>query len=224
MKRGVKYFYFIIISLFVITGCKNSSDNKIYKPERRWTYIAVEYNNDRKIIDSITLVLKVENSWWYENLIGQTRIQWIYKKGDSIIASEKTGVVDGEKTVEIHPPREMFLNFTEILPFPASGNPGYLLYESNSELVITKYPDYRDGILEGKTITQHLMAIDTTLYDFNKKKYICWLLTGENTNYIEDLGQFKCKYLFNEILGFVNLTYYKPDSSMVEIRMKSVNF
>ncbi len=224
MKKVVNYFQFIIFSLFLVSACKSPSDNKIFKVGREWTYSVVDYNKTSDVNDSLTLVLKIDDCWWYENLVGQTRINWIYKKGDKVIKSEWTGVVDGEKIVEIHPPRELFLNFTEILPFPASGNPGYLLYESTINLVITKYQDYKDGILEGKTITQHLKAVDTTIYNFKNKNIRVWLLEGENTNYIEELGQFKCKYLFNEELGFVNLTYYKPDSSLVEIRLVSINF
>jgi hypothetical protein len=225
MKKVVNYFQiFFIVSLFLVSACQSPSDNKILKAGREWTYSAVDYDKLGNVNDSLTLILKVGNSWWQENLFNQTRIIWDYKRNGKVIESEITAADEENNQISIHPPRKLFLSFTEILPFPASGNPGYLTYESRGELHVIKYKDYKDGILEGKIITRYLHAVDTTIYNFANKNYRCWILEGENTNYIEELGQFKCKYLFNEELGFVNLTYYKPDSSFVVIELKSINF
>lgn len=225
MKKVVNYFQiFFIVSLFLFSACQSPSDNKILKAGREWTYSAVDYDKLGNVNDSLTLILKVGNSWWQENLFNQTRIIWDYKRNGKVIESEITAAYEENNHISIHPPRKLFLSFTEILPFPASGNPGYLIYERREETDVLKYKDYKDGILEGKIITQYLHAVDTTIYNFANKNYRCWILEGENTNYIEELGQFKCKYLFNEELGFVNLTYYKPDSSFVVIELKSINF
>ncbi|MGB4145028.1 MAG: hypothetical protein WBI87_05395 [Bacteroidales bacterium] len=230
MKKVVNYFQiFFIISLFLFSACKSPSackrpsDNKILKVGREWTYSAVDYDKLGNVNDSLTLILKVDSSG-KKNFFNQTRIIWDYKRNGKVIESEISLANDENNYINIHPPRKLFLSFTEILPFPASGNPGYLNYESTIEMHVLKYKDYKDGILEGKTITQYLHAVDTTIYNFADKNYRCWILEGENTNYIEELGQFKCKYLFNEELGFVNMTYYKPDSSFVVIELKSINF
>lgn len=230
MKKVVNYFQiFFIVSLFLFSACKSPSaskspsDNKILKVGREWTYSAVDYDKLGNVNDSLTLILKVDSSG-KKNFFNQTRIIWDYKRNGKVIESEITAAYEENNHISIHPPRDLFLSFTEILPFPASGNPGYLIYERREETVVLKYKDYKDGILEGKTITQYLHAVDTTIYNFADKNYRCWILEGENTNYIEELGQFKCKYLFNEELGFVNLTYYKPDSSFVVIELKSINF
>lgn len=224
MKKVVNYFQiFFIVSLFLFSACKSPSDNKILKASREWTYSAVDYDKLGNVNDSLTLILKVDSSG-KKNFFNQTTIIWDYKRNGKVIESEITAAYEENNQISIHPPRELFLSFTEILPFPASGNPGYLTYESRGELHVIKYKDYKDGILEGKIITRYLHAVDTTIYNFANKNYRCWILEGENTNYIEELGQFKCKYLFNEDLGFVNLTYYKPDSSFVVIELKSINF
>ncbi|MDI6832286.1 MAG: hypothetical protein QMD02_00365 [Bacteroidales bacterium] len=230
MKKVVNYLQiFFIVSLFLFSACKSPSaskspsDNKILKVGREWTYSAVDYDKLGNVNDSLTLILKVDSSG-KKNFFNQIRIIWDYKRNGKVIESEITLADEENNQISIHPPRELFLSFTEILPFPASGNPGYLTYESRGELHVIKYKDYKDGILEGKIITRYLHAVDTTTYNFANKNYRCWILEGENTNYIEELGQFKCKYLFNEELGFVNLTYYKPDSSFVVIELKSINF
>jgi len=224
MKKVINYFQiFFIVSLFLFSACKSPSDNKILKAVREWTYSAVDYDKLGNVNDSLTLILKVDSSG-KKNFFNQIRIIWDYKRNGKVIESEITLAYEENNQISIHPPRDLFLSFTEILPFPASGNPGYLIYERREETVVLKYKDYKDGILEGKTITQYLHAVDTTIYNFADKNYRCWILEGENTNYIEELGQFKCKYLFNEDLGFVNLTYYKPDSSFVVIELKSINF
>jgi len=58
----------------------------------------------------------------------------------------------------------------------------------------------------------------------DSKQYKVWINEGYNTNYIDELGQFKCISLFNEEIGFVNIQYLKPDSSIVEFKLKSINF
>ena len=47
---------------------------------------------------------------------------------------------------------------------------------------------------------------------------------GWNTSHIEELGQYKVTYLFNERFGFVRFLYEKPDGSIVDMRLKQTNF
>lgn len=70
MKKVVNYFQFIIVSLFLVSACKSPSDNKIFKLGREWTYSVVDYTKTGDVNDSLTLVLKVDDCWWYENLVG----------------------------------------------------------------------------------------------------------------------------------------------------------
>ncbi len=212
------------VLLLLVQSCKSPSDNKIYKLDRQWTYEVTDIDKNGNINDSITLKLLVTNSWWYENLVGQTMNEYHYIKNGEIIKKSTTGIVDEKgRSIYIHPPRDLLLSFTEIPPFPQAANPGAFI-KIDDNLDVQKYEDYKGGILEGKTIKQHLETTDTIYYNFNNKEYFVWVMEGYNTNYIEELGQFKCRYLFNEELGFLNMQYYKPDSSIVELKLKSINF
>ena len=229
----MRKIYRITTNLIIFTGlllfvqsCKSPSDNKLFKLDKKWTYQVTDIDKNGNMNDSLTLNLTVINKWWYENIVSQTMIEYDYVKNGKVVKETTTGVTDRieDFTTEIHPPRHLLLSFTEILPFPTCGNPGYMKFERNSKLDVQKYTQYKDGILEGKIIEQYIKATDTTLYSFNNNQYRVWITEGENTNYIEELGQFKCRYLFNEELGFVNMQYYKPDGSIVELKLKSINF
>ena len=203
--------------MLLVQSCNTSTQNKTYKRGRVWIYEVTDVDKKGELSNSIIIKLTVIDEWWHENIIGGSLIDYEYIKDGKIVKTTTTVASDNKNSIStsIHPPRSMFLSFTEIAPFPISCNPGYMKYESKNEIHVEQYPDYKDGILEGKVIKQNVNTIDTTSYSFNGKQYKVWVNEGYNTNYIDELGQFKCISLFNEEIGFVNIQYLKPDSSVV---------
>jgi hypothetical protein len=135
--------------------------------------------------------------------------------------SESTGVEETDKNVFLHSPRLGMFAFTEVLPFPSISLPAELVTSAESELHVAK-SSFKPA--ENKTIKQLLERTGTDTLSVGKNKYPCYLLEGKNTNYIAELGQYHCKYWFNEQLGFIRLYYTKPDGSAVDIYLESTNF
>lgn len=78
--------------------------------------------------------------------------------------------------------------------------------------------------LAGKVIKQHLWVEDTTTIKYQNEALFCYVLKGENLNYIEELGEFKCTYFYNEKYGFVKWIYHPPWGDEVLISLRSTNF
>ena len=150
----------------------------------------------------------------------QTEIKYVYtdqinSSGDTLI--ETTGVIDScDKEIFLHPPRKAYMRFSEIPPFPQISLPPALRTKKETELsIVTGY-----GELNGKVIKQVLIVTAKEDININKKKYSdCWVLEGENINYIDKLGNYKVRYWFNTKFGFVKMLYTKPDGSTVSLEL-----
>lgn len=49
-----------------------------------------------------------------------------------------------------------------------------------------------------------------------------WVINGENTNYLDELGKYKATYWFDQNYGFIRMKYEKPNGEIVDIKLKSV--
>ena len=78
--------------------------------------------------------------------------------------------------------------------------------------------------MNGKTIKQKSRLVKKEAYSFGDTTINCVVIEGENTNYLDKIGLYKCEYLFNEYYGYVQLNYYKPGGESVKVLLKTTNF
>lgn len=221
-------------TLFLLFSCGNPEESaSIYKPDRIWNYSVSITDHLGNISDTFTLVKTSKTSAFFERIIRPIAVEYEYKSADSLLIKERTGVVDNEKSISLHPPREHVLEFTEVAPFPGATKKmksnTFISYSSESDLHIQKATYFDKGRnetvdLAGKVIKQHLWVADTTTIKYQNETLFCYVLNGKNLNYIEELGEFKCTYFYNEKYGFVKWIYYPPWGDEVVIFLRDTNF
>lgn len=222
--------------LLFFFGCGNAEKYaSIYKAGRIWNYDVSITDSSGNIVDTFSLIKTSRASTSTEKMMGAPMmVCYEYKSGDSLLNKESTGVTDNEETsIYLHPPREYVLELTEITPFPRAHKEmkpnSWDWYQVKSELHIQKASYFDKGKnetinLAGKTIEQHLWAEDTTTITYRNEAIFCYILKGKNLNHIEELGEFKCTYFFNEKYGFVKWIYHPPWGDEVVISLRSTNF
>ena len=211
-----------MIFLYTLVSCSEQDKNPIYYEGREFTYI-VEIIKDDKIRKH-TLKLKVTNALWSKIMTGgQTGIEYIYK---DIIDSttgkplfETTGAIDKDNRVFIHPPRKAYMAFAEIPPMPNIYRNTEVGTTSESVLSVVK----GHGILDGKKIKQ----VDTVVAKkdvklLGKEYNDVWIIHGENTNYLDELGKYRAVYWFEQTNGFIRMKYTKPNSETVDLKLKEI--
>ena len=217
-------------ALVIVTGLwgcgqKNTTleeGNSIYTDGRQWTYNVTFSDSSGTVLSSCTLQLSAGASSVSSVLAGQKGITYNYSNCDSAQSFEETtGVDESAEGIFLHPPRLGAFAFTEVVPFPRITYPAELITSSEVELTVRKSA-FKPA--ENKTF-QHIIertVTDTIVY--KDTRIPCYVIEGRNTNYIKEIGQYKCKYWFSPKYGFVRLLYYKPDSSTVDLVLADTNF
>src|SRR5690625_5692140 len=131
------------ILLLFFLGCSNAEKlASIYKYGRIWNYDVSITDSLGNVVDTFSLVMTARKSSAMEKMIRPITVCYEYKMGDSLIEKECTGVVDNERSISLHPPREYVLEFTEVLPFPGASKAmksnTFISYNSESDLHIQK--------------------------------------------------------------------------------------
>lgn len=124
MKNIAVDFLIITGLLLLVQSCNTSTQNKTYKKGRVWIYEVTDVDKKGELSNSIIIKLTVIDEWWHENIIGGSLIDYEYIKDGKIVKTTTTVASDNKNSIStsIHPPRSMFLSFTEIAPFPTSCN------------------------------------------------------------------------------------------------------
>ena len=65
---------------------------------------------------------------------------------------------------------------------------------------------------------------ETEEFDYNGNRLLCYKIEGWNVSHVEEFGQYKVTYFYNENYGFVRFLYEKPNGSIVDIKLKQTNF
>ena len=214
-------FFALLIPLFI--SCNAQEKNKTYYKGREFIY-QVEISKDSSIIKTHEIKLKVTDGLRAKIMTGgQTGIQYSYT---DIIDSttnkplvETTGAIDKDNRVFIHPPRMAYMTFAEIPPMPDIRRNTEI--GVNSEGVLSGIRGH--GELDGKEIKQ----VDTIVAKkdvklLGKKYNDVWIIHGENTNYLDELGRFKVIYWFDQNFGFIRMKYIKPNEEIVDLKLKEV--
>jgi len=118
-------------------------------------------------------------------------------------------------SVSLHPPRFGSYYFTEAVPFPAS------CLDCTVGSRETGFIQVKKGFkeLSFKRIEQVLECTDSLNYDYKGETVKCLVWKGRNTNFINEIGQYKVEYIFSQKYAFLELRYFLPDSSNLVLKL-----
>ena len=217
----MKSLFYTIVS-FLLLSCSTSQDNSIYVRGSEFLY-EVEISDGNNILDTQSILLRVPSEGVSRFTYGQTGIQYLYitlSESDGDTLTEVTGVVESSDKIYLHPPRKDFMAFAEIPPQPQISLPLKVGNYSETELKIAK----GWGELNGKKIKQSLkVAGGDELKMYGHSYDSLWLIEGKNISHLNELGQYSVTYWFDEKLGFIRMKYTKPDSTIVDLKLKKFN-
>jgi hypothetical protein len=152
------------------------------------------------------------------SVFGGTGLRYDYEKcGNQPAYYEITSYIDNENYIELHPPRMGLLSFTAVLPYPNYHYPEGCVVSINGE---TYFEKTTFAPAKGKTISYKSEQEGSETINHNGKEIKCYTITGENTNHIEELGQYRVKYFFNTTLGFVRWEYFLPNNEKIILQLK----
>jgi len=221
----------LVILLLSLISCRNSDEASVFKPGRTWVYDVEITDSLNTVVDTFTLIMSCRESSLSEKIIRPITVCYEYKKSNTIIDNECTGVIDNINEISLHPPRRNVLEFTEVLPFPRVSKPIGNGFTSSIDLYIQKASYWDKGKnktinLAGMKIKQELSSadFDTTRIAFEKENLLCYKSEGKNLNYVEKLGQFRVSYFFNEKYGYIKWIYLTPWEETVTISLRKVDF
>lgn len=212
--------YFLL--LFPLMSCNDQNKNRTYYKNREFTY-QVMISQDSILTEEREIKLKVSAGLRAKIMTGgQIGIQYTYmdikdpKTKKSLI--ETTGAIDNGERVFIHPPRMAYMEFAEIPPMPDIRRKTSVGVNSEGVLDGIKGHGDLDG-LEIKQVDTVVAKKNVTLLgkDYND----VWIIKGENTNYLDELGKYKATYWFDQNYGFIRMKYEKPNGEIVDIKLKS---
>ena len=209
MKKAI-----ILTLITIIISACSSSRYSVYKPENTYSYQVIHINDKGDTVNNCSLQMStLKNSFF-----GEAGLRYDYEKcGNQPAYYEITSYIDNENYVELHPPRMGMLSFTAVLPYPNYHYPEGCVVSINGETYFEKttFKPARNKTISYKSEQK---GSETLLY--NGKEIECYTIKGENTNHIEELGQYRVKYFFNTTLGFVRWEYSLPSNEKIILELQ----
>ena len=205
----------IILTLIsiVISAC-SSSRYSVYKPETSYSYQVIHINDKGDTLSNCSLQMSTLKTSFF----GEAGLRYDYEKcGNQPAYYEITSYIDNENYIELHPPRMGMLSFTAVLPYPNYHYPEGCVVSINGE---TYFEKTTFAPAKNKTISYKSEQKGSETINHNGKEIKCYTITGENTNHIEELGQYRVKYFFNTTLGFVRWEYTLPNNEKIILELK----
>ena len=205
----------IIITLIsiVISAC-SSSRYSVYKPETSYSYQVIHINDKGDTVNNCSLQMStLKNSFF-----GEAGLRYDYEKcGNNPAYYEITSYIDNENYIELHPPRMGLLSFTAVLPYSNYHYPEGCVVSINGE---TYFEKTTFAPAKNKTISYKSEEKGSETINHNGKEIECYTIIGENTNHIEELGQYRVKYYFRSTLAFVRWEYFLPNNEKIILQLK----
>ncbi|MDL2262489.1 hypothetical protein LJC11_03185 [Bacteroidales bacterium OttesenSCG-928-I21] len=210
----MKKLAFIFIMYFFCSSCITKDRNFIYQSDREWIFDACFYNEIKELTNIIEVKMKTELS---NDTLAFVNYEYNgIKQGSSFVENQ-------ERVSFVSPKLDVFA-FTPILPYPAVSFPPSK--KSKSTITSENIGEYANKEeLDGLTFLQKMQQQnETENFEYNGTQLLCYKIEGWNTSHVEEFGQYKVTYFFNERFGFVRFLYEKPDGSIVDMRLKQTNF
>lgn len=232
IKRNSSYNLLLIVCFFcLITNCQPSKnqiffeqgslnnknpenkydiDNSTYKVNNSYLYTFSVYKENEKI-NSIIKYIRL-------NIIGgtkpfsnfnpnynQTVIQYEYLDSEySILFSEKTGLVENNKNIWLHPPRTHDAGILQLSAFP------YLKFEKTKKWtwkLEASYEDYKNLNL---------------VHEYKKEENViygnlnCIQINAETRS---EAGSTSSKFIFNDPTGFLLMEFENLDKTKIKLEL-----
>ncbi|MCZ8022450.1 MAG: hypothetical protein O9294_11850 [Cytophagales bacterium] len=218
IDRKFIFDYFIVRQndTFKIVAPKTTSLNSDF--QREWDFISSAADHENKIETiSITVLPGISN----EN---QTMLKYEYQYANDLgysSFSSKSGVIENEMNVWMHPHRDKYFMILELNPFPYVRMPLKTGTKWSWNLKIgDHWKDIRWKTWEGLVENEYKYKIirkEKLLTDIGEME--CWVIEGVATS---SLGLTELTAYYNELNGFVKLDYTNIDKSRLIIKIKEI--
>ena len=192
--------------------------------EKAWFFVSVDSINENtidKVIITVKFGLKPMN---FQNPdYNQTVISFNYPQiSGKETFNSTSGVIENEKNVWIHPPRDRFFRILEINPFPFIQAPYEIGNKWNWSLKIGSFwGDSRwktwDESIENKYIYE---IIDKKKIKLAIGEFECYVIQSTAKS---SIGQTHLTAYFNMEIGFVKLEYTNIDSTKTILELINFN-
>lgn len=189
--------------------------------KRSWEWVD---SDEKSTTIANKIILTVQKNTKMPEILSQTFIQWSFENDQQqLIDKNWTGLVENNKNVWFHPPRNNGFKQLQINPFPHIVKPYKIgqTWESSIEIG-SAWGDERWKEWEGKIVnTTYYQIVDLVTLKINKIKVPCWQIQAVSNS---DIGSTKLTAYFNEMIGFVKLIYTNIDGSRLILSLESVDF
>jgi len=212
---------------------KIAKSNPIYKPCRKFIYLAEYFNEENELLSQQELHLFVTGNRWkyspntqmelvYKYLSPEDIDQEIYNKNDYPevginIQESRSDAIDNDDKVWIHPFRNNQYSFTEVCPFPEIQKPFEIDNSWTSSLDIGE--GWGKWSNMSGTNSYKITEIDSIKLSFtNKIEKV--LVIDAKSNF--PIGRSKAKFKFSKIYGFVSIEYDLYNDERLIMRLTDV--
>ncbi|PKV52047.1 hypothetical protein ATE84_4148 [Aquimarina sp. MAR_2010_214] len=188
-----------------------------------WKFVPADSIDENTILE---VKIKIEEGLktiiQYEPDYNQTVAQYSYLTKDELPAFNSiSGIIENEKNVWMHPPRDKYFRILELNPFPYIQTPFEVDNKWNWSLKIDS--DWGDK----RWLTWKGVIENNYTYEITDKKKIntafgkleCYTINATATS---RLGETKLTSLFNTEYGFIKLLYTNIDGSKTKLQLDKV--
>lgn len=188
----------------------------IINKDNSWDFINVNQIKENVVKDFQLKILN-ENMNSTDPTYYQTGISYIIDKND--VNSAMTGLIENEKNIWLHPPREYLFQILELNPFPYIKYPLEIGNCWNWKLQIGgAWGDKRwkkwTGVIENN---YKYRIVDKKIIKTNIGNLDCFIIESEA---VCELGKTRLTSYFNKKYGFVKLEYTNIDNSKLLIAIQ----
>ena len=198
-----------------------SKDNMYKAP---WEFVALDITDKTDVVNQLKIKTLTGLGFMGRSNPGysQTVVMYEYLTQDGKIDYNSiSGVIENEKNLWAHPPRDYYFNILELNPFPYIKFPLKIGAKWNWELEIgSKWGDERWRTWEGNITNSYSYEVESIKeIDFKDQKLECYkvIATAES-----QLGKTKLNAYFHPEVGFIHLNYTNIDGSQVQLKLNSV--
>lgn len=235
----------IIIGGYLYANVVDKTENLIHQTYKRGTEITFSYKYTDSNGKQQYFVINKGNSWNFtsasntsDNVIRDFKLKILdrnmnfndpkyYQVGISYIIEKNdvnpyiTGLIENEKNIWLHPPREFLFRILELNPFPYIKYPLQIGHTWTGDLLIGgQWGDKRWKEWSGNILNKYQYKItDKKTVNTPLGSMECYVIESEAKS---ELGITKLTSYFNEQFGFVKLDYTNIDKSTIEIDIQGV--
>ncbi len=199
------------------------AQKEIFTNQKEFFYSAIYLDSINKIHTQDTIILIATDIPWSQSPKRQKTMIWKYNiNGNSKKELEmfsigwdkvdSTGFIENTAKIFIHPPRHNQYSITEVAPFPQIIYP----IELNKEYKSLNFIGSGWGDWSNLKMIYNYKIIGKTKITISNNTYDCWIIQSISES---ELGLSTLKFLFNEQVGFVKMSYSFYDNTKIELQL-----